>query len=358
MKTVIRLVMASILVLTPTISHADPSAAAAAAIDAAAAATDAANAAYDAANTAMDSSDAATAAAQNASDHSSAAQASLATFTSQFMQGTFVDSAPVTNMIQAAISMWQQLLITYQNQKSALQTNSYVLWTDPVSKTLIKAIGFTSAIAQLNTKVSEYSNKAKDALTQSLVAGITDQEKLNWSSASTYYTSAAKSYANRISNLQGVITRLDTSLSSTGTQIATLTSALTGLQELVKKGVSSKNSGTPPTNAGNGSSATNQSGNSSSDGSTVPDLSAEEVINDSIAVTLVSSKKSRIDIESSYPSTRLLVTASKKGVKVKLTYRITTKADGSFTFNTAVNLRGYTVILFVGKTELDRTIVG
>jgi hypothetical protein len=51
------------------------------------------------------------------------------------------------------------------------------------------------------------------------------------------------------------------------------------------------------------------------------------------------------------------VVASKKGVKKKYTYRLTTNSNGERIFRTRLNLRGYTLVLIKGSTELDRIVV-
>ena len=53
----------------------------------------------------------------------------------------------------------------------------------------------------------------------------------------------------------------------------------------------------------------------------------------------------------------MTVVATKKGSKKKYTYKITTNADGERKFKSGLNLRGYTVVLLKGSTELDRMYI-
>ena len=91
--------------------------------------------------------------------------------------------------------------------------------------------------------------------------------------------------------------------------------------------------------------------------STLDEIFPEEEIIDSINAVIQSSGTTRIDVSTGYSATLLRVVATKEGVKKKYTYRFTTNSDGDRIFRTALNLRGYTLVLFNGVTELDRVFV-
>jgi hypothetical protein len=84
---------------------------------------------------------------------------------------------------------------------------------------------------------------------------------------------------------------------------------------------------------------------------------AEEEIIDSIEAMVQSNGTTRILVSTGYNLTALTVVATKKGSKRKYTYKITTNADGERKFKSGLNLRGYTVVLLKGSTELDRMYV-
>ena len=84
---------------------------------------------------------------------------------------------------------------------------------------------------------------------------------------------------------------------------------------------------------------------------------AEEEIIDSIEAVVQSNGTTRIQVSTGYNSTALTVVATKKGSKKKYTYKITTNADGERKFKSGINLRGYTVVLYKGTTELDRMYI-
>ena len=85
-------------------------------------------------------------------------------------------------------------------------------------------------------------------------------------------------------------------------------------------------------------------------------IEPDVTVADSIEVNVFQNKYSVVSVSSNFPMSKLSVVATKKGVRKKLTYKFTTKADGSATFKTSSNLTGYTLILFHGATEIDRTI--
>ena len=91
--------------------------------------------------------------------------------------------------------------------------------------------------------------------------------------------------------------------------------------------------------------------------STLDEITPEEEIIDSIDAVVQSNGTTRIQVSTGYNLTALTVVATKKGSKKKYTYKITTNADGERKFKSGLNLRGYTVVLLKGSTELDRMYI-
>ena len=91
--------------------------------------------------------------------------------------------------------------------------------------------------------------------------------------------------------------------------------------------------------------------------STLDEITPEEEIIDSIDAVVQSNGTTRILVSTGYNLTALTVVATKKGSKKKYTYKITTNADGERKFKSGLNLRGYTVVLLKGSTELDRMYI-
>jgi len=91
--------------------------------------------------------------------------------------------------------------------------------------------------------------------------------------------------------------------------------------------------------------------------STLDEITPEEEIIDSIDAVVQSNGTTRIQVSTGYNLTALTVVATKKGSKKKYTYKITTNADGERKFKSGLNLRGYTVVLYKGTTELDRMYI-
>jgi hypothetical protein len=87
------------------------------------------------------------------------------------------------------------------------------------------------------------------------------------------------------------------------------------------------------------------------------EVTPEEEIIDSIEATVQSNGTTRIQVSTGYNSTAMTVVATKKGSKRKYTYKITTNSDGERRFKSGLNLRGYTVVLYKGSTELDRMYI-
>lgn len=93
------------------------------------------------------------------------------------------------------------------------------------------------------------------------------------------------------------------------------------------------------------------------DDSALDEVIAEEEIIDSIEAVVQSNGTTRIQVSTGYNLTALTVVATKKGSKKRYTYKITTNADGERKFKSGLNLRGYTVVLYKGTTELDRMYI-
>ena len=91
--------------------------------------------------------------------------------------------------------------------------------------------------------------------------------------------------------------------------------------------------------------------------STFDEITPEEEIIDSIDAVVQSNGTTRIQVSTGYNLTALTVVATKKGSKKKYTYKITTNSDGERKFKSGLNLRGYTVVLYKGATELDRMYI-
>jgi hypothetical protein len=94
-----------------------------------------------------------------------------------------------------------------------------------------------------------------------------------------------------------------------------------------------------------------------SDLSSLDEIAPEEEIIDSIDAIVQSNGTTRIEVSTGWNSTAMRVVASKKGVKKKYTYKITTNSVGERKFRAGLNLRGYTLVLLKGSTELDRIVV-
>ena len=91
--------------------------------------------------------------------------------------------------------------------------------------------------------------------------------------------------------------------------------------------------------------------------STLDEIFPEEEIVDSVDAVIQSNGTTRIQVSTGYDKTAMRVVASKRGSKKKYTYRITTNTNGERIFRASLNLRGYTLVLIKGSTELDRIVV-
>jgi len=318
-----------------------------AAKDAANEATDAANAATDAANAAADSADAATQAAQDAGAKADAALAA-------------VTSAQQSGQYGAALNQAQSVLAEYQNGLTValLSLSNFMnviiifIGTDSISSSQVTASGYNSASAAIQAKI----NSDQSALAAGQLALAAD---MSGSSQALTDQIIVKNYSQAIAIrqqtlnlLSGQMARLQSIINNDQNSIGQWTTTVNSLVTKMKSTSAPSASQNTPQASGE------SSGQASTNASSTPDLSPDISNSDSITVTLINSKKSRIDIESAYPLTKLTVIASKKGMKKKLTYRVTTKYDGTLSFTTSVNLNGYTIILLNGTNELDRTIGG
>jgi hypothetical protein len=90
---------------------------------------------------------------------------------------------------------------------------------------------------------------------------------------------------------------------------------------------------------------------------TLDEIFPEEEIIDSVEAVVLANGFTRIEVSTGYSATAMRVVASKKGVKKKYTYRLTTNSNGERIFRASLNLRGYTLVLIKGSTELDRIVV-
>jgi len=90
--------------------------------------------------------------------------------------------------------------------------------------------------------------------------------------------------------------------------------------------------------------------------SSIPTVEPVENTGNSISIVRTGSKLTKIEISSDFPNTKLRIIATSKSSKKKLTFNIGTDLDGNFSFKTSTNLRGYTLILLNGPSELDRVL--
>jgi hypothetical protein len=89
--------------------------------------------------------------------------------------------------------------------------------------------------------------------------------------------------------------------------------------------------------------------NSSEEGEEV--LDGEEIADYEISGKVISSSSTRITLIAT-PNTTVTITASKKGVKKKLSFKVKTDANGEKVFRTPSNLKGYTLKLFEAGDEV------
>lgn len=311
---------------TPTSSPVTPSTIQNSA-DAANEATDAANCATDIANAAMDAADMATAAMLDAFDHRDSANAAVASA----LQGGQKDLAQFA--INQAITATRSALDKLTQQRASLDSTKYNL-----GHAVGYVVGISNAIGAINSQISSDQSW--------LTASADDKSKTAWSSA-------LASRQRALDTLTGILSRNTSNIS----QLQNLIAELSNLTQKINQQTPAQTSPSSNSTQSNIPNSVDTSQSPSTDNS-VPELTPEVTINNSITVTILSSKKSRIDIDSEFIKKQLIVVATKKGVKKKLSYKITTKSDGSASFTTSISLNGYTVILYNGTEELDRTTAG
>ena len=71
---------------------------------------------------------------------------------------------------------------------------------------------------------------------------------------------------------------------------------------------------------------------------------------------VISASSTRISIVAS-PNTAVTVTASKKGIKKKLSFKVKTDANGEKVFRTSSNLKGYVLTLFESGDQVASTMI-
>lgn len=85
-------------------------------------------------------------------------------------------------------------------------------------------------------------------------------------------------------------------------------------------------------------------------------LEGEEIADYDISGKVISSSSTRITLVAS-PNATVTITASKKGVKKKLSFKVKTDANGEKVFRTSSNLKGYSLKLFEAGEEVASTQV-
>lgn len=138
---------------------------------------------------------------------------------------TSQQTAALTKM-KASIASWQNVIVLLDQKKAALETNLYPLWTDPTTKTMVKAQGITAAIAQLTAKVAEITAKRDNALAQAAKASTSASDKANWTKAAKYYDQSVTTYTRNRDNLAKVSPKIDSDRARAVTQIATMQTQL------------------------------------------------------------------------------------------------------------------------------------
>ena len=85
-------------------------------------------------------------------------------------------------------------------------------------------------------------------------------------------------------------------------------------------------------------------------------LEGEEVADYEIVGKVISASSTRISIVAS-PNTAVTVTASKKGIKKKLSFKVKTDTNGEKVFRTSSNLKGYVLTLFESGDQVASTTI-
>lgn len=85
-------------------------------------------------------------------------------------------------------------------------------------------------------------------------------------------------------------------------------------------------------------------------------LEGEEVADYEIVGKVISASSTRISLVAS-PNTAVTVTASKKGIKKKLSFKVKTDNNGEKVFRTSSNLKGYVLTLFESGDQVASTTI-
>ena len=85
-------------------------------------------------------------------------------------------------------------------------------------------------------------------------------------------------------------------------------------------------------------------------------LEGEEIADYEIVGKVISASSTRISLIAS-PNTSVTVTASKKGVKKKLSFKVKTDTNGEKVFRTSSNLKGYVLTLFESGDQVASTTI-
>jgi hypothetical protein len=89
--------------------------------------------------------------------------------------------------------------------------------------------------------------------------------------------------------------------------------------------------------------------------SVVASLSSNEK-EEQLQIDQTSNKNSVINVSTEFAGAPLKITATRKGYK-SITITLTTDLDGNAQLNSSRNLRGFTVVLSIGKVKLDTDVV-
>jgi hypothetical protein len=89
--------------------------------------------------------------------------------------------------------------------------------------------------------------------------------------------------------------------------------------------------------------------------SVVASLTVEER-EEQLQISLRNNKTALINVSTEFAATPLKITATRKGYK-SITINLSTDLDGNAQLNSSRNLRGFTVVLSIGKVKLDTDVV-
>lgn len=133
--------------------------------------------------------------------------------------------AALTKM-KASVASWQNVVVLLDQKKAALETNLYPLWSDPLTKQMVKAQGITAAITQLTAKIAEITAKRDNAVAKSTAASSSASDKANWAKAAKYYDQSVLTYTRNRDNLAKVAPKIDSDRARAISQIATMQAQL------------------------------------------------------------------------------------------------------------------------------------